>query len=82
MAGSLNLNNRFEEKVRELVGEAHFNDPKNSAGLRGVLNKFESVVKQGFLGLDDEPTIFDFSGMMLKDDQQKGLENNTWVMKR
>ncbi|KAF7958371.1 hypothetical protein EAE96_001920 [Botrytis aclada] len=81
MAGSLNLNNRFEEKVRELVGEVQFNDPKNSRGFRFSLEHFETHIKPGFLGLGDEDTYSHFVGAKLKDDQQKGLYRNCWTMK-
>ncbi|KAF5872053.1 putative hsp70 protein [Botrytis fragariae] len=81
MAGSLNLNNRFEEKVKELVGEAQFNDPENSSGFRAALKQFDTSVKLGFLGIGDEVNHLHFLGAKLKDDQQKGLENACWTIK-
>ncbi|TEY57363.1 hypothetical protein BOTCAL_0220g00160 [Botryotinia calthae] len=81
MAGSLNLNNRFEEKVKELVGEAQFNDPKNCRGFKTAMDQFDSQTKQAFLGLGDELHQFYFGSAKLKDDQQKGLVRNCWTMK-
>ncbi|KAF7943848.1 uncharacterized protein EAE97_005918 [Botrytis byssoidea] len=81
MAGSLNLNNRFQEKVKELVGEAQFNDPMNSRCFRFAWEQFETSVKRDFLGLGDRANYLHFLGAKLKDDQPKGLENNCWIMK-
>ncbi|KAF7859445.1 uncharacterized protein EAF02_010893 [Botrytis sinoallii] len=82
MAGSLNLNKRFEEVLRELVGEAQFHDPKNAKVFADAFMQFESTVKRVFNGnLAGDQHIFNFFMGNLLNGEKIGLENDHWTLK-
>ncbi|KAK8068095.1 hsp70 protein [Apiospora saccharicola] len=82
MAGATGLNRRFEDAVRDLIGEGSMAELK--AALDGwalVLDQFETEIKRKFCGESDRPHYIHFPGLNLEDDPSYGLENNTWCIK-
>ncbi|TGO59388.1 hypothetical protein BCON_0045g00300 [Botryotinia convoluta] len=54
MAGSLGLNKRFEEAVKELVGEDQFYGPRKTRGFTHAVEYFDLRVKTAFRGNEEE----------------------------
>ncbi|TGO84625.1 hypothetical protein BPOR_0484g00060 [Botrytis porri] len=79
--GSLNLNSRFEEVVKELVGEARFHDPKNAKAFAAAFKKFDSSLEPFFRCLAGDKYTFIFLRAKLKDDVKRGLVNKVWTLK-
>ncbi|EHK20682.1 uncharacterized protein TRIVIDRAFT_69382 [Trichoderma virens Gv29-8] len=67
MVGSLGLNQRFECAVRKLVGERQWKNLQPSKAYQSAARQFDKEVKKYFQG-------------KLEDDEDKGLESNTWTM--
>ncbi|KAK8877381.1 Hsp70 family heat shock protein [Apiospora arundinis] len=82
MAGAIGLNKRFEDSVRDLIGEAQMAALKAVPdGWSLVLDQFETEIKRKFCGESDRPHYIHFPGVSLEDDLNYGLENNTWCIK-
>ncbi|KAH7305866.1 hypothetical protein B0I35DRAFT_483622 [Stachybotrys elegans] len=79
VAGSLGLNQRFIEAVRNLVGEDQFHDLRKTRGLSLAEKSFDSV-KKAFRGKPDEQFIVTFQMASLQDEPEEGLKSNTWWM--
>ncbi|KAL7922154.1 hypothetical protein ACQKWADRAFT_327223 [Trichoderma austrokoningii] len=83
MAGSLNLNKRFESAVKELVGEKQWSVLHSSKGFQLASSVFEKEIKKGFKGdsdddfFDDEEFYVNFYPARLADILDRGLESNT-----
>lgn len=86
MAGSLNLNKRFECAVKELVGEKQWGALQPSKGFQLAASVFDKEIKKGFKGhsdddcFDDDEFYVNFYPARLMDDPNRGLESNTWAM--
>ena len=80
MAGSLGLNKRFEETVRELVGEDQFYHLKKTIGWAKALNDFDKNIKTAFNGDLDDIHYISFPKAELEDDPNEGLKGNCWEM--
>lgn len=85
MAGSLNLNKRFECAVKELVGEKQWSALHPSKGFQRAASQFEKEIKKGFHGGSDDDCFDDefyvnFYPAKLADNPNCGLESNTWTM--
>ncbi|KAM0517770.1 hypothetical protein ACHAPE_004746 [Trichoderma viride] len=86
MAGSLNLNKRFESAVKELVGDKQWSALHSSKGFQLASSLFEKEIKKAFKGnsdddcFDDEEFYVNFYPARLVDDPNRGLESNTWTM--
>lgn len=86
MAGSLNLNKRFECAVKELVGEKQWSALHSSKGFQLASSLFEKEIKKAFKGDSDDDCFGDdefyvnFYPAKLADDPNRGLESNTWTM--
>ncbi|KAK8102669.1 hypothetical protein PG984_015815 [Apiospora sp. TS-2023a] len=82
MAGAIGLNRRFEDAVRDLIGEGPMAELKAAPdGWALVLDQFETEIKRKFCGESDRPHYIHFPGLSLEDDPSYGLENNTWCIK-
>jgi hypothetical protein len=80
MAGSLGLNKRFEEAVRNVVGEYVFADLRKTKGYGLALRTFDREVKRAFQGDPDEEYFVNFPLASLEDDPESNLEANCWRM--
>ncbi|KAK7917234.1 hypothetical protein PG985_010842 [Apiospora marii] len=82
MAGAIGLNKRFEDTVRDLIGEVQMGAFRNvEDGWALVLDQFETEIKRKFCGEGDRPHYIHFPSLKLEDDPDENLENNTWYMK-
>ncbi|KAK6856748.1 hypothetical protein PG995_006935 [Apiospora arundinis] len=82
MAGAIGLNKRFEDAVRDLIGEVQMATLKSVAGCwTTVLNQFETEIKRKFCGERYETYYVPFPGQRLEDDQSENLVSNLWAMK-
>jgi hypothetical protein len=89
MAGSLQLNKRFERAVKELVGEEQWTSLRSSKGFQLASSQFEKEIKKAFRGDlnddcfdDDDEFYVSFYPAKLTDNPHRGLESNTWTMVR
>lgn len=82
MAGSLGLNKRFEETVRQVVGEDQFYHLKKTVGWAKAINDFDKTIKTAFKGDVKEIFYITFPKADLEDDLDEGLSDNCWEMTR
>lgn len=68
LAGSLILNQRFEESVRDLVGKQEFERLQKTKGYRHAIRTFDRQVKRSFRGDPNEGYFVNFPTAGLKDD--------------
>ena len=77
LAGSLMLNKRFEEWVKNVVGERAYLDLREQDSYRIAMKTFDENIKPGFCSRDDEEQYVTFPKACLKDDPDKGLQSDT-----
>lgn len=80
MAGSLILNQRFEESVKNLVGEQQFERLANTKGYSHAIRTFDQEVKRSFRGDPKEEYFVNFPMTGLKDDLEANIRANCWRM--
>lgn len=80
MAGSLGLNKRFEETVRNVVGDDQFADLKKGVGWAKALNDFDKNIKTAFTGDVNDVHFVTFPKSDLDDDPAERLFCNCWEM--
>ncbi|KAL2066732.1 hypothetical protein VTL71DRAFT_2804 [Oculimacula yallundae] len=80
MSGSLGLNKRFEESVKDLVGEDVFFQLRKSKGFRLAVEYFDQSVKTSYRGEVDEEYLVNFPMANLADDEERHLSSNCWTM--
>lgn len=80
LAGSLMLNLRFEQWVRDVVGEKVFLDLKETDAFRLAMKHFDETIKPGFRSRDDQDQYVHFPLANLKDEPAKGLKNSCITM--
>ena len=80
MAGSLGLNQRFDEAVKRLVGDDQWEGLRKSKGFFFAQKSFERDVKRSFRGSADEEHYINFPTATLRDNPKAGLESNCWAM--
>ena len=83
MAGSIRLNERFSQAVKDLVGEDQFYDLRKrySVGYEEAMKQFDRNIKTAFRGEPDEEYFVPFSTARLDDDPANELRSNCWTMK-
>ncbi|KAI9685583.1 MAG: hypothetical protein M1822_004441 [Bathelium mastoideum] len=80
MAGSLGLNKRFEEAVKNIIGdEEFFRIKKEKAWLRAN-TQFDREVKPAFRGKATEEYFVNFPMADLVDDPSSRLKSDCWTM--
>ena len=75
MAGSLMLNKRFEEHVRNIIGDDQYATLVKTKGYGHAMEQFDKSVKTAFRSTDDEFFI-NFPMANLRDDPDNGLQSN------
>jgi hypothetical protein len=80
MAGSLGLNKRFEEAVKNLIGEEEFFRIKKLKAWFRAMTQFDREIKPAFRGNASEEYFVNFPLADLEDDRANGLEANCWKM--
>ncbi|GKZ55636.1 hypothetical protein AnigIFM49718_000717 [Aspergillus niger] len=81
IAGSLIINNRFEEWVKSKVGERKYIDLKQTNGYRKAMNDFNDTVKPGFHSKDDPEQHICFPLADFKPDpSDKSIRGDTLIL--
>ena len=81
MSGSLGLNKRFKQAVKELVGDDQYVNLRKTKGFEEAVTQFDRSIKTAFRGLSDEEYFVNFPMARLHDDHENGVEANCWNMK-
>lgn len=81
MAGSLQLNKRFEEQVKMLVGEDQYYHLRKTPAYESAVKFFDRTVKPAFRGKNDDSWYVNFPMADLQDDESQGLKRSTWELK-
>lgn len=74
------LDQRFEEVVRDLVGDRQFVELAKTVGWAKARNDFEKNIKTSFTGDLSSVNYVMFPKAHLHDDPEKGLEDNCWEL--
>lgn len=80
MAGSLGLNKRFADAVKNLVGEEEFFALKKKKAFFLADRQFDNEIKIRFRGKPSEEYFVNFPMADLEDNPEDHLESNTWRM--
>ena len=78
MAGSLGLNKRFEEAVKNVIGDEEFFRIKKSKAWFRALTQFDREIKPAFGGKSKEEYLVNFPMADLPDNPSSGLERDVW----
>lgn len=81
MAGSLGLNKRFAQAVKDLVGEDQYFHLRKKKGFEEAMKQFDKNVKTAFRGDSSEDYFMNFPMADLQDDPDNRLVANCWNMK-
>lgn len=81
MAGSLGLNKRFAQAVKNIVGEDEYYHLCKTKGFEEAMNQFDKNIKTAFRGDPDEDYYVNFPMANLSDDPANRLVANCWNMK-
>lgn len=81
MAGSLILNKRFEEAVKNIVGDEEFIDLKKTEGFADAVKQFDREVKPAFCGDKDQAWNVNFTMGNLEDDPTNNIQANCLRLK-
>ncbi|UKZ67131.1 uncharacterized protein TrAtP1_008294 [Trichoderma atroviride] len=82
LAGSLGLNQRFDDAVRRLVGKEQWRVLQSSKGYNYAAKYFDRDVKRNFMNREDDEYFVSFPMAKLRNDPDRGLESNCWAMAR
>ncbi|CVK84249.1 related to hsp70 protein [Fusarium proliferatum] len=80
MSGSLGLNKRFAEAVRDLIGDEEWLRLKDLSAWALAERQFDQEIKTSFTGDLDDDFIINFPGARLEDNVSEGLERDSWFM--
>ncbi|MCJ1283392.1 hypothetical protein MMC26_002720 [Xylographa opegraphella] len=81
MAGSLGLNRRFEQAVKDVVGEDQFYHLRKTKGFEEAMLQFDRTIKTAFRGAADEEWYVNFPMANLQDDPANNIQANCWNLK-
>jgi len=74
------INKRFENWVKDMVGERAFFDLKETDAYRRAMKDFDENIKPAFRGKDDESQYVNFPMAKIKDNSSKGIKGNTLTL--
>jgi hypothetical protein len=77
IAGSLMLNKRFEEWIKDVVGERPYLDLRDTDAFRRGMKQFDESIKPSFRSIDDEEQYVTFQKANLESSEARGLVNDT-----
>jgi hypothetical protein len=75
------INKRFENWVKDMVGERQYLDLRETEGYRRAMRDFDENIKPSFRGESDEPQYINFPMANIPDDRHKGIKGNTLTLK-
>ena len=74
------INKRFEQWVKDMVGERAFLDLRETNGYRFAMKHFDVVIKPSFRSKDDEEQYINFPMAKINDNPEKGIKMNTLTL--
>lgn len=81
MAGALGLNKRFEQTIRDVVGEDQFFHLRKTEDFDKAMYDFEWRIKKVFRGDLNEEYFINFATARLQDDPTNNIQGSKWIMK-
>lgn len=81
MVGSLCLNKRFEEAVKDVVGEDQYSTLSKTEAYEKAVSQFNDLIKTAFRGSSDEKYFVHFPMAKLSNRPKNNLIDNCWNMK-
>jgi len=76
------LNRRFEEHIKNVVGDGDFIKLRDSGALTRAMKHFNDYIKPGFYSSEEDEQYISFPKAGLKDRPRKGLSQNCITVKR
>ena len=80
IAGSRIINKRFEQWIKDTIGERAYLDLKESNGYRLAVKQFDETIKPSFKSENDEDQYVSFPMAKIKDNASKGIKANTLTL--
>ncbi|KAI9661677.1 MAG: hypothetical protein M1821_008915 [Bathelium mastoideum] len=80
IAGSRIINKRFEQWIKDTVGERVHLDLKETNGYRLAMKQFEETLKPAFRSENDEDQFVSFPMAQIPDNRAKGIKANTLTL--
>jgi hypothetical protein len=74
------INKRFENWVKDIVGERAYLDLRETDAYRRAMKDFDENIKPSFSGKGDEIAYVSFPMANIKDDPSKGIKGNTLTL--
>ena len=74
------INKRFEQWIRDTVGEQTYLDLKATNGYRIGLKTFDEYIKPGFRSKQDEDIYVTFPMANIPDDSARGIKGQTLTL--
>jgi len=74
------INKRFENWVKDMVGERVYLDLKETDAYRRAMKDFDENIKPSFQGTGDETAYVNFPMAKIKDNPSKGITGNTLTL--
>jgi hypothetical protein len=74
------LNKRFEQVVKDIVGEDQFVTLRKTKGFRLAMEQFDVSIKTAFRSVDEEYFV-NFPMANLKDDPANNIQSNCFNLK-
>ncbi|KAF2103534.1 hypothetical protein NA57DRAFT_53054 [Rhizodiscina lignyota] len=80
IAGSMIINKRFEQWIKDTVGERSFQDLKITNGYRLAMKQFDEVIKPGFRSKEDDDQYITFTMAKIKHKPLKYIKASTLTL--
>lgn len=77
----MGLNKRFEQAVRDVIGEDQYQYLRQTKGFEEAKLQFDKSIKISFRGGADEEYFVNFPMARLQDDPESNIQANCWNMK-
>ncbi|KAI9654197.1 MAG: hypothetical protein M1821_006725 [Bathelium mastoideum] len=80
IAGSLMINRRFENWVKDMVGERQYLDLRETDAYRRAMKNFDENIKPEYQGENNDVTYINFPMAQIADNESKGIRNGTLTL--
>lgn len=74
------INKRFENWIRDMVGERLYIDLRETDAYRRAMKDFDENIKPEFRGVNDEPAFVNFPMANIPDNPARGIKGNTLTL--
>ena len=76
------LNRRFEDHIKNVIGERDFIAIRETGAYARAMEHFDKVIKRGFYTSDEDEQYVNSPKAELKDRPERGLSKDTITVKR